>query len=169
MIIGAASPSAITPTGCPSPTRTTQLSGFSTVIRRLRGVGRYRQANSPLRRLHRCHGAATRRRPSTRLPRAGGAELGHGTRLRTARVGSRLRAAIGLRIRNGIVCVPSVRGEPPAGKPLQARLAAAHGETLDDWLCRRFFEQHCRLFHNRPFIWHIWDGRKRDGFHALVN
>ena len=20
-----------------------------------------------------------------------------------------------------------------------------------------------------PFIWHIWDGRKRDGFHALVN
>ena len=70
---------------------------------------------------------------------------------------------------DGIVCVPSVRGEPPAGKPLQARLAAAHGETLDDWLCRRFFEQHCRLFHNRPFIWHIWDGRKRDGFHAPVN
>ena len=28
--------------------------------------------------------------------------------------------------------------------------------------------QHCRLFHNRPFIWHIWDGRK-DGFAALVN
>jgi hypothetical protein len=25
------------------------------------------------------------------------------------------------------------------------------------------------LFHQRPFIWHIWDGRKRDGFHALVN
>ena len=24
------------------------------------------------------------------------------------------------------------------------------------------------LFHNRPFIWHIWDGRK-DGFSALVN
>jgi len=24
------------------------------------------------------------------------------------------------------------------------------------------------LFHNRPFIWHIWDGR-RDGFSALVN
>ena len=22
---------------------------------------------------------------------------------------------------------------------------------------------------HRPFIWHIWDGRKRDGFHALVN
>ena len=24
------------------------------------------------------------------------------------------------------------------------------------------------MFHQRPFIWHIWDGR-RDGFHALVN
>ncbi|MGD7654089.1 MAG: SAM-dependent DNA methyltransferase, partial [Verrucomicrobiales bacterium] len=31
-----------------------------------------------------------------------------------------------------------------------------------------FFEQHCKLFHHRPFIWHIWDGRP-DGFHALVN
>ncbi len=30
------------------------------------------------------------------------------------------------------------------------------------------FEQHCKLFHNRPFVWHLWDGRK-DGFHALVN
>jgi len=24
------------------------------------------------------------------------------------------------------------------------------------------------LFHDRPLVWHIWDGRKRDGFHALV-
>ena len=31
-----------------------------------------------------------------------------------------------------------------------------------------FFAHHCELFHQRPFIWHIWDGR-RDGFHALVN
>ncbi|MEJ7670896.1 MAG: hypothetical protein WKH97_19690 [Casimicrobiaceae bacterium] len=42
------------------------------------------------------------------------------------------------------------------------------GKTLDDWLRDGFFEQHCALFHQRPFIWHIWDGR-RDGFHALVN
>ena len=41
--------------------------------------------------------------------------------------------------------------------------------TLDDWLRNGFFEQHCKLFHHRPFIWHIWDGRRRDGFHALVN
>jgi hypothetical protein len=40
--------------------------------------------------------------------------------------------------------------------------------TLDDWLRDGFFEQHCRLFHNRPFLWHVWDGRK-DGFQALVN
>lgn len=25
-----------------------------------------------------------------------------------------------------------------------------------------------KLFKNRPFIWHLWDGRK-DGLHALVN
>lgn len=31
-----------------------------------------------------------------------------------------------------------------------------------------FFAQHCDLFHNRPFVWHIWDGRK-DGFNVLVN
>ncbi len=87
---------------------------------------------------------------------------------------------------DGIVCVPSVRGEPPAAERLRALLAAAYGDgwdegvlarllanangaTLDDWLRNQFFEQHCKLFHNRPFIWHVWDGRKRDGFHALVN
>jgi hypothetical protein len=51
------------------------------------------------------------------------------------------------------------------------RLLAGVGSTgkgLDDWLRDGFFAQHCRLFHNRPFIWHIWDGR-RDGFSALVN
>ena len=34
--------------------------------------------------------------------------------------------------------------------------------------CGEFFEQHCALFHHRPFIWHIWDGH-RTGFSALVN
>lgn len=42
------------------------------------------------------------------------------------------------------------------------------GEGLDVWLRDGFFAQHCRLFHNRPFLWHIWDGRK-DGFSAIVN
>src|SRR4029077_1779129 len=42
------------------------------------------------------------------------------------------------------------------------------GATLDDWLRNSFFDQHCKLFGQRPFIWHIWDGRK-DGFACLVN
>jgi hypothetical protein len=80
----------------------------------------------------------------------------------------------------GIVGIPSVRGEEPAGDRLEALLSAAGvkpmkvrelagGSDLDDWLRNSFFEQHCKLFHDRPFVWHIWDGRKRDGFQALVN
>lgn len=90
--------------------------------------------------------------------------------------------------RDGIVCIPPVGGEQPAADRLRALLAAAYGKTwkgttegellaaagfvgksLDEWLRDGFFEQHCKLFHHRPFIWHVWDGRKKDGFHALVN
>ena len=87
--------------------------------------------------------------------------------------------------KDGIVCIPSVRGESPAGDRLLALLTAAFGDdwndgvlskllaearsaTLDDWLRNRFFDEHCKLFHHRPFVWHIHDGR-RDGFQALVN
>ena len=81
---------------------------------------------------------------------------------------------------DGVVCIPSVRGEEPAADRLLALLAAtgvkpakvrelAGGADLADWLHSGFFEEHCKLFHDRPFVWHIWDGRKRDGFHALVN
>ena len=90
--------------------------------------------------------------------------------------------------KNGIVCMPSVRGEKPASERLLEALYATYGKkwsnvvlhglltegdyqpsvTLDDWLCNYFFEQHCKLFYHRPFIWHIWDGRK-DGFSCLVN
>ena len=86
---------------------------------------------------------------------------------------------------DGIVCISSVRGEPPAGERLLQLLAAAYGDfwddgvltrqltstgssNLDDWLRNQYFDQHCKLFKHRPFVWHIWDGR-RDGFHALVN
>ncbi len=88
---------------------------------------------------------------------------------------------------DGIVCIPSVRGEVPAAERLRTLLAAAHGKAwssgkmdellsavdydgsnLDDWLRNGFFDQHNKLFHHRPFIWQIWDGRK-DGFSALVN
>ena len=87
---------------------------------------------------------------------------------------------------DGIVCIPSVRGERPAHERLLQLLQAAWGDdwsddplaklltavgtsSLDDWLRNRFFAEHCKLFHQRPFVWHIWDGRRRDGFHALVN
>ena len=87
---------------------------------------------------------------------------------------------------DGIACLPSVRGERPAHERLLHLLEAAWGDewsnntlskllaeagsnSLDDWLRNQFFEQHCKLFNHRPFIWHVWDGRKNDGFHALIN
>ncbi|MEW8279845.1 MAG: N-6 DNA methylase [Candidatus Thiodiazotropha sp.] len=87
---------------------------------------------------------------------------------------------------DGIVCIPAIRGERPAHERLLQLLHTSWGDewndgifaklladtgssNLDDWLRNGFFEQHCKLFNHRPFIWHIWDGRKRDGFHALVN
>jgi len=42
------------------------------------------------------------------------------------------------------------------------------GKSLEEWLRQDFFGQHCSMFHQRPFIWQIWDGRK-DGFSVLVN
>ncbi len=88
---------------------------------------------------------------------------------------------------DGIVCLPAVRGERPAADRLQALLARAYGgawspglvrqlledaeakkKNLADWLRDDFFQHHCKVFSNRPFVWHIWDGRK-DGFSALVN
>ncbi len=81
---------------------------------------------------------------------------------------------------DGIVCIPAVRTKLPAHERL-AELLQAVGQAfqpdvgrqagkpdLQDWLRNAFFEQHCKLFHNRPFIWQIWDGRK-DGFSCLVN
>lgn len=88
---------------------------------------------------------------------------------------------------DGIVCLHATKGKPAAAERLRVLLAQAYGEdwsasvqqnllaqvgyagkTLDDWLREGFFEQHCALFHHRPFIWHIWDGNK-SGFSALVN
>ena len=88
---------------------------------------------------------------------------------------------------DGIVCIPPVRGEASASDRLLNLLAAAfgvawsndtlatllknaghEGKTLETWLREKFFTQHNKLFRQRPFIWHIWDGL-RDGFAALVN
>ena len=88
---------------------------------------------------------------------------------------------------DGIVCLPAVAGQRPAAERLRSLLARAYGsrwtptmeaallasvgydgKSLEDWLWSGFFKQHCRLFKNRPFIWHVSDGVK-DGFSALVN
>jgi len=88
---------------------------------------------------------------------------------------------------DGIVPLLAMSGELAAPERLRALLAHMYGhawshakevellvasefaaKSLDLWLRDGFFKQHCRLFHNRPFIWHIGDGR-RDGFSALVN
>lgn len=88
---------------------------------------------------------------------------------------------------DGIVCIPPVRGESPAADCLLNLLVTAYdsewnnnklseflkqvdheGKSLETWLREKFFIQHCKLFHHRPFIWHIWDGL-RDGFAVLVN
>jgi len=73
---------------------------------------------------------------------------------------------------DGIACIPSIRGEDPAVDRLARLLAACDvtpSQDLDAWLRNEFFKEHCNLFHQRPFVWHIYDGRKQDGFHALVN
>ncbi|WP_169107997.1 Eco57I restriction-modification methylase domain-containing protein [Comamonas suwonensis] len=92
---------------------------------------------------------------------------------------------------DGICCLPSVRGEPAAHERLLKLLIASWetvepgswkpavldkllaqadctGKGLDVWLRDKFFEQHAKRFHHRPFVWHVWDGLK-DGFAALVN
>lgn len=46
--------------------------------------------------------------------------------------------------------------------------AGSPGKDLAAWLSADYFRQHARLFHNRPFVWHVTDGRP-GGFSALVN
>lgn len=40
--------------------------------------------------------------------------------------------------------------------------------SLETWLRDRAFRQHSALFHNRPFLWQVWDGQK-DGFSAFLH
>lgn len=97
----------------------------------------------------------------------------------------RCQTLVGFVDDDGIVCLPPVRGEKAADQRLEALLQAAYGDawttplknrlldavgskSLSLWLRDKFFEQHCKLFQHRPFIWHIWDGLK-DGFSVLVN
>jgi hypothetical protein len=86
-----------------------------------------------------------------------------------------------------VACLPALHGEPGAAARLRTLLAHvwaagwsegtlrsllaaedAKAGDLDGWLTNEFFEAHCNLFHQTPFIFHIWDG-VRGGFSALVN
>jgi hypothetical protein len=88
---------------------------------------------------------------------------------------------------DGIFCIPSVNAEQAGADRARTFLQAvfegewnnntitdlldkegATASNLEDYLRKEFFIQHCKVFQNRPFIWHIWDGRN-DGFSALVN
>jgi hypothetical protein len=44
----------------------------------------------------------------------------------------------------------------------------ARDVTLETWLRERAFRQHCVLFEQRPFLWHVWDN-VRDGFSVFIN
>jgi hypothetical protein len=95
---------------------------------------------------------------------------------------------------DGLLALGSVAGEKPLADRLRTFLAAAFGKewtdslerrlvaeadevldkkqakdgALEAWLRDRAFRQHCVLFHQRPFLWHIWDGLK-DGFSVFVH
>ncbi len=89
---------------------------------------------------------------------------------------------------DGIVCLSPVRGKINVADRWRSLLIRAYGQewsanteqrlvaataqekqvpnSLEVWLQDPLFAKHCKLFHNRPFIWYIWDGRP-DGFHSI--
>lgn len=88
---------------------------------------------------------------------------------------------------DGIAALQSLPGEPDLATRLRELLASAYGDQwssalertlvaeaggkngrLEDWLRDTFFAQHMKVFDNRPFLWHVWDGRE-DGFSAVIN
>ena len=88
---------------------------------------------------------------------------------------------------DGIASLQALPGEADLATRLRELLSVAYGDRwssalerslvaeaggkngrLEDWLRDSFFAQHAKVFDNRPFLWHIWDGRK-DGFSAIVN
>jgi hypothetical protein len=95
---------------------------------------------------------------------------------------------------DGLLGIPSVAGKKPLADRLRAYLAAAFSPdwsdtmerrlvaeadealdkraaregTLEAWLRDRAFRQHCVLFQNNPFLWHVWDGLT-DGFSVFIN
>ena len=110
---------------------------------------------------------------------------------------SRCGELLPLADKDGIVCLEATNGEAAAASRLRALLESAIGDkwspakerellaaiaadkstdkktaqpaiSLEEWLRDDFFAEHNKLFHHRPFVWHLWDGQKH-GFHCLVN
>jgi hypothetical protein len=95
---------------------------------------------------------------------------------------------------DGLLSISAVTGERPLPDRLRSYLSPAFGSdwsdalerrlvneadeyldgkvakssSLESWLRDRAFRQHCALFNQRPFLWHIWDGLK-DGFSVFVH
>jgi hypothetical protein len=88
---------------------------------------------------------------------------------------------------DGIVPLSALAGEADAATRLRDLIRAVWGpdygegtirdllaaeeakaNDLQTWLADEYFDRHCRLFHQIPFIWQVWDGA-RNGFSALVN
>jgi hypothetical protein len=95
---------------------------------------------------------------------------------------------------DGLVGVPAVAGEKSLVDRLRSSLALSFGSlwsdelerklvaaademldrkrardgSLETWVRERAFRQHCCLFEQRPFLWHISDGLK-DGFSVFVH
>ena len=96
--------------------------------------------------------------------------------------------------RDGLVAIPALAGQRALAERLRADLVCAFGSnwsdalerkliagadaafdgkvhrdaSIDAWIRDRAFAQHCTLFQNRPFLWHVWDGLK-DGFSAFLH
>jgi hypothetical protein len=89
---------------------------------------------------------------------------------------------------DGVVPLVNINKERPGHERVRALLEAAFddrwtpgllndllaaagsaGKSLEEWLRGGdFWAQHCAVFHQRPFVWQIWDGKK-DGFNILVH
>lgn len=88
---------------------------------------------------------------------------------------------------DGLIALSALAGEPAAADRLRKVLERAYGsefspalvdglladvgapgKSLADWLRDGFFDHHLKVFEQRPFVWHIWDGWK-DGFSVLAN
>lgn len=50
---------------------------------------------------------------------------------------------------------------------LRASVTGNSTQMRQRWLRDSFFKEHCELFLQRPFLWHIWDGEP-DGFGVIV-